>query len=194
MHVTSIENRLHVCDARTKLRLLVNTGSVVYFLPKSAVRKERQRQPLTTVTRWRSTIFFTHVQVKSHSFRVSETKVAIWQPCHSLFMQPTSLPSVHTEMNREITSAPEKSEVSFCARRTAVVSRPSMEPCAHFPDWSLKRAHGAGRGKREKTVRFNFSDLFKNNQPAGITYYLPPNRRNSSHTPTNLHLCRRKLF
>ena len=26
------------------------------------------------ITRWRSTIFFTHVQVTSHSFRVSETK------------------------------------------------------------------------------------------------------------------------
>ena len=57
------------------------------------------------------------------------------------------------EMNREIASAPEKSEARFCARRTAAVARPTQEPCAHFPDWSLKRAHGAGRGKREKTAR-----------------------------------------
>ena len=56
-------------------------------------------------------------------------------------------------MNREIASAPEESEASFCARRTAAVSWPSVEPCAHFPDWSLERAHGAGRGKREKTAR-----------------------------------------
>ena len=56
-------------------------------------------------------------------------------------------------MNREIASAPEKSEASFCARRTAAVARPSQEPCAHFPNWSLKRAHGAGRGKREKMAR-----------------------------------------
>ena len=56
-------------------------------------------------------------------------------------------------MNREIASAPEKSEASFCARRIAAVSTPSMEPCAHFPDWSLERAHGAGWRKREKTGR-----------------------------------------
>ena len=56
-------------------------------------------------------------------------------------------------MNREIASAPEKSEASYCARYTAAVSRPSMEPCAHFPDWSLERAHGAGWGKREMTAR-----------------------------------------
>ena len=63
------------------------------------------------------------------------------------------------EMNREIASAPEKSEASFCARRTAAVLRPSMEPWAHFPDWSLERAHGAGRGKREKTApRLGASD------------------------------------
>ena len=60
---------------------------------------------------------------------------------------------VVTEMNREIASTPEKSEASFCARRTAAVSRPSMELCAHFPDWSMERAHGAGRGKWEKTAR-----------------------------------------
>ena len=60
---------------------------------------------------------------------------------------------VDPEMNREIASAPEKSEASFCARRTAAVARPPQEPCADFPDWSLKRAHGAGWGKREETTR-----------------------------------------
>ena len=61
--------------------------------------------------------------------------------------------SMKPEMNREIASASEKSEASFYARRTAAVSRSSIEPCAHLPDWSLERAHGAGRRKRERTAR-----------------------------------------
>ena len=52
-------------------------------------------------------------------------------------------------MNREIASAPEKSEASFCERRTAAVSRPSMEACAHFPDWSLNVRMERSRGEGE---------------------------------------------
>ena len=55
-------------------------------------------------------------------------------------------------MNREIASAPEKSEASFCAWRTTAVLWPSMESCAHFPDWSLERAHGAGRGSGRRRL------------------------------------------
>ena len=56
------------------------------------------------------------------------------------------------EMNREIASAPEKSEARFCGRRIAAVSRPSMEPCPHFPEWSMVRAHGAGRGSGRRRL------------------------------------------
>ena len=56
-------------------------------------------------------------------------------------------------MNREIASAPEKSEADFCARRTAVVSRQRRRTVHTPPDWLLKRVYGAERGKREKTAR-----------------------------------------
>ena len=39
-----------------------------------------------------------------------------------------------TEMNREIASAPEKSEADFCARRTAALSRPQHQTVHTPPD------------------------------------------------------------
>ena len=60
---------------------------------------------------------------------------------------------VVSEMNREIASTPEKSEVDFCARRTAAVSRQRRRTVHTPPDWLLKRVYGAERGKREKTAR-----------------------------------------
>ena len=57
---------------------------------------------------------------------------------------------IPTEMNREIASAPEKSESDFCARRTAAVSRQRRRTVHTPPDWLLKRLYGAERGKREK--------------------------------------------
>ena len=56
-------------------------------------------------------------------------------------------------MNREIASAPEKSEADFCARRTAAVSRQRRQTVNTPPDCPLKRVYGAERGKREKTAR-----------------------------------------
>ena len=55
-------------------------------------------------------------------------------------------------MNREIASAPEKSEADFCARRAAALSWPRHRTVHTPPDWMLKRVYGAVRGKREKTV------------------------------------------
>ena len=52
-----------------------------------------------------------------------------------------------TEMNREIASAPEKSEASFCARHTAAVSRPSIWKHAHIfliGRWNVRMAGEAG--------------------------------------------------
>ena len=49
--------------------------------------------------------------------------------------------------------APEKSEASFSARRAAATRGQVVELCAHFPNWSLERAHGAKRGKQQKTAR-----------------------------------------
>ena len=56
-------------------------------------------------------------------------------------------------MNREIASAPEKSEADFCARRTTAVSRQRRRTVHTPPVWLLKRVYGAERGKREKTAR-----------------------------------------
>ena len=56
-------------------------------------------------------------------------------------------------MNREIASAPEKSEADFCARRTAAISRQRRRNIHMPPDWLLKGVYGADRGKREKTAR-----------------------------------------
>ena len=56
-------------------------------------------------------------------------------------------------MNREIASAPEKSEADFCVRRTAAVSRQRCRTVHTPPDWLLKRVYGVERGKREKTAR-----------------------------------------
>ena len=56
-------------------------------------------------------------------------------------------------MNREIASAPEKSEADFCARRTAAVLRQRRRTVHTPPDWLLKRVYGAERGKLEKTAR-----------------------------------------
>ena len=58
-----------------------------------------------------------------------------------------------SEMNREIASAPEKSEADFCARRAAALSRPRGRTVHTPPDWLLKRVYGAERGKRERTAR-----------------------------------------
>ena len=60
---------------------------------------------------------------------------------------------VQAEMNREVASAPEKTEADFCARRTAAVSRQRHRTEHTPPDWLLKRVYGAERGKREKTAR-----------------------------------------
>ena len=46
--------------------------------------------------------------------------------CSCIFdARPNQQHSLTPEMNREIASAPEKSEASFCAQRTAAVSQPS---------------------------------------------------------------------
>ena len=55
-------------------------------------------------------------------------------------------------MNREIASAPEKSEADFWARRTAAVSRQRRRTVHTPPDWLLKRVYGAEGGKPEKTA------------------------------------------
>ena len=55
-------------------------------------------------------------------------------------------------MNREIASAPEKSEADFCARRAAALSRPRYGTVHTPPDWLLKRVYGTEHGKREKTA------------------------------------------
>ena len=60
---------------------------------------------------------------------------------------------IQPEMNREIASAPKKSEVDFYARRAAALSRPRHRTVHTPPDWLLKRVYGTERSKREKTAR-----------------------------------------
>ena len=55
-------------------------------------------------------------------------------------------------MNREIDSAPEKSEADFGARRAAGLSRQRRRTVHTPPDWLFKRVYGAERGKRENTA------------------------------------------
>ena len=60
---------------------------------------------------------------------------------------------VLSEMNREIASAPEKSEADFGAQRAAGLSRQRHRTVHTPPDWLFKRVYGAKRGKRENTAR-----------------------------------------
>ena len=62
----------------------------------------------------------------------------------SILVTPAWL-EVSPEMNREIASAPEKSEADFCSRRAAALSRPRHRTVHTPPDWLLKRVYGAER-------------------------------------------------
>ena len=84
-----------------------------------------------------------------------------------------------TEMNREIASAPKKSEANFCERRATALSRPRHRTVHTPPDWLLKRVYGAEWGKREKSARCTCTERVyvgaarrsARNRPAEHFYY-----------------------
>ena len=95
------------------------------------------------------------------------------------------------QMNREIASAPGKSEADFCARRTAVISQQRRRTVHTPPDWLLKRVYGGERGKREKTARrlgaraLNVCMLERLGAPRACHLYFSRNNPTTAERPDN---------